>query len=143
MTTPETKERPQIGIGVMILKDGKVLLQKRKSKHGIGTYSFTGGHLEHLESMEDCARRETREEAGVEIGPMKFLCIYNIKKYAPKHYINILFIADWKSGEAKVMEPDKTETWAWYDLNNLPQPLFASVEAAVEAYKTGRNFYDF
>ncbi len=59
--------KPKVGIGVMILKDGKVLLGKRKGSHGAGQYAFPGGHLEYMESFEDCARRETREECGIEI----------------------------------------------------------------------------
>ncbi len=38
---------PKVGVGVMILKDGKVLLTKRKGSHGAGMYSFPGGHLEY------------------------------------------------------------------------------------------------
>lgn len=50
---------PKVGIGVMIFKDGKVLLGKRKGSHGDGEYSFPGGHLNYMESFEDCAQRET------------------------------------------------------------------------------------
>ena len=50
--------RPKVGVGLLIFKDGRVLLGKRKSKDGLGDghYSGTGGHLEHLESVEECAR---------------------------------------------------------------------------------------
>lgn len=36
----------KVGVAVMILKDGKVLLSKRRGSHGEGEYSFPGGHLE-------------------------------------------------------------------------------------------------
>jgi 8-oxo-dGTP diphosphatase len=62
----ETK-RPLVGIGAAIIKEGKVLLGKRIAKHGSGTWCFPGGHLDFMESFEECARRETREEAGIEI----------------------------------------------------------------------------
>ncbi|TSC60080.1 MAG: excinuclease ABC subunit A, partial [Parcubacteria group bacterium Gr01-1014_107] len=48
-------------------KDGKVLLGKRKGSHGVGEYAFPGGKLEYLESFGECARREVREECGIEI----------------------------------------------------------------------------
>jgi 8-oxo-dGTP diphosphatase len=35
--------RPKVGVGVFILKDGKVLLAKRKNAHGEGSYAFPGG----------------------------------------------------------------------------------------------------
>lgn len=67
-----TDQRPLVGIGMMILKEGKVLLGKRKGAHGAGEYAFPGGQLEHPESFEDCARRETREESGIEITNLRF-----------------------------------------------------------------------
>ena len=96
---------PKVGVGVMVLKEGKVLLGKRKSVHGDGEYGNTGGHVEPLESLVDTAHRETMEEAGIKITNVRFLCVSNITKYAPKHYIDIGLIADWKSGEPQVREP--------------------------------------
>src|SRR5215469_4737907 len=46
---------PKVGVGVMILKDGKVLIGKRKGAHGAGEWAWPGGHLEYMESFEDCA----------------------------------------------------------------------------------------
>ena len=48
-------DRPKVGIGVIIIKDSKVLMGKRKGLHGAGFWHFTGGHLELNESIEDCA----------------------------------------------------------------------------------------
>lgn len=136
------ENRPQIGIGLLIFKDGKVLLGKRKNSHGGGEFAGTGGHVEYMESLVETAKRETREEAGIEIKNVRLLCVMNLKQYAPKHYVDIGLIADWKSGEPKVMEPDNRESWDWYNINKLPKPLFASVPQYIEAYKTGRNFWD-
>lgn len=134
--------RPKVGVGVMIMKDGKVLLGKRKGSHGAGEYAWPGGHFEYMESFEQCAKRETVEETGMEIENIRFLRLLNLKVYAPKHYVDIGLIADWKSGEPKIMEPDKTEGWDWYDIDNLPGPLFSTIPTYIEAYKTGKNFWD-
>jgi 8-oxo-dGTP diphosphatase len=136
------EERTKVGVGVMIFKDGKVLLGKRKGSHGAGEYSFPGGHLEYLEGFEECARRETLEESGIEIKNVKFLWLKNTAFYTPKHYVHIGLIADWESGEPKNLEPEKCEGWDWYDLNNLPKPLFRLSETTFEAYKLGKNYYD-
>ena len=82
------------------------------------------------------------EETGLEIENIRFLRLMNLKEYAPKHYIDIGLVADWKSGEPMVREPDKVESWGWYDLDNLPQPLFATEPSYLEALKTGRTFFD-
>ncbi|MBX4190177.1 DNA mismatch repair protein MutT, partial [Candidatus Parcubacteria bacterium] len=73
---------------------------------------------------------------------IRFLILSNLKTYAPKHYVNIGLIADWKSGEPKVMEPDRVESWAWYEMDNFPQPLFSTIPSYVEALKIGVNFVD-
>ena len=138
------KQDPQVkvGVGIMVFKDGKVLLGKRKSPLGQGEYAGLGGHLEFGESIEDCARREAMEEAGVKLKNIKFLCLSSLKKYQGKHYIDIGLKAEWAKGEPKTMEPDKCEGYAWYDLNNLPSPLFASEHNYLKALKSGKNFFD-
>jgi 8-oxo-dGTP diphosphatase len=136
------ENNPKVGIGVMILKDGKVLLGKRKGSHGEGEYAFPGGHLEYMESFADCAKRETAEECGIEIKNIRFQYLYNMKTYAPKHYVQIGLLADWKSGEPKILEPEFIESWSWYDLNDSPKPLFEACELALQSYKTGKNYID-
>src|SRR4051794_22692167 len=121
--------RPRVGIGLIIIKGNKILLGKRKGSHGHGEYASTGGHLEHNETMGECVYRELLEEAGpdLKIKNLKFLCLINLRKYLPKHYIDIGFVAEWESGEPKVMEPEKKESWDWYDMNDLPSPLFSTI----------------
>lgn len=136
------EQKPKVGIGVMIFKGGKVLLQKRKGSHGEGEYALPGGHLDYMEFFEDCARRETREECGVEIKNIKFQFLANVKNYAPKHYVHIGVIADWKAKEPKILEPKKSAGWGWYDLNKLPAPLFEMCKLAIDSYRTGSVYYD-
>jgi 8-oxo-dGTP diphosphatase len=112
------EDRPRVGIGVIVLKDGKVLLGKRKGSHGEGEYAFPGGHLEYMESFEECAKREVREETGIEIDNIRFQLLYNMKKYVPKHYVHINLLADYKSGEPRVLEPNKCDNWDFFDFDN-------------------------
>lgn len=126
----------------MVLKNGHLLLGRRKGSHGAGEYAYPGGHLEHLESFEQCAKREVKEETGLEIGPIRFLRVMNTTEYAPKHYVDVAFAADWVSGEPQVLEPDKIDGWAWYPLDALPSPLFGTIPTALEALKSGRTFWD-
>ena len=123
------EKRPQIGIAAIVLKKGRVLMHQRKNAHGDGTWSFPGGHLEFGEAWEACAKRETREEAGIEISNVRFGTVTNdIFKREGKHYITIFMLADWKSGEAKVMEPDKCVRWEWVEWNKMPKPRFLPIE---------------
>lgn len=136
------QQRPKVGVGVMILKEGKVLLGKRKGSHGEGEFAFPGGHLEYMEGFGDCARREVLEECGIEIENIRFQFVANVTKYAPKHYAHIGLVVSWRSGEPKVLEPEKCESWDWYDLNNLPSPMFEMCKLSIESHKTGKNYWD-
>ena len=140
--TKGREDRPRVGVGEMIWKDNKVLIGKRKGSHGTGEYSFPGGHLEYMETYEACAKRETLEEAGIEIQNIRFNYTANVRSYAPRHYAHIGLIADWKSGVPVVMEPHKNESWAWYSPDELPSPLFEMCRLAFQSLRSGQKYYD-
>lgn len=138
----DPNQRPRVGIGVMIMKDGKTLLGKRKGSHGEGEYSFPGGHLEYMESFADCAEREVAEETGIKIKNIQFQFLSNVTRYAPKHYMHIGLVAEWSAGEPELLEPEKCEGWDWYDLDKLPSPIFYMCQQALKAHQTGQNYFD-
>lgn len=129
-------------VGVMIFKDGKVLMGKRRGRHGDGEYSFTGGHLEYLDSFEDCVKRETEEEAGLKIKNIKFVCLANYCKYKDRQDILVGMTAEWESGEPNDSPNERIGGWGWYDLDNLPSPIFYPSQIIIDAYNKGINFYD-
>ena len=126
--------RPKVGIGVVVVKDNKVLFGKRKNAHGDGDWCYPGGHLEYGESWEECSHREVMEETGIKIKNLRFGAITNdIFKSEKKHYITICMIADFDSGEVKVMEPHKCERWEWFEWDKLPSPLFLPITNQLKA----------
>ena len=127
------KERPQIGVGVCVIKDGKVLFGKRKNAHGEGSWCFPGGHLEFNESVEDCARREVLEETGLAIKNLRLGPYTNdIFEKENKHYVTLFIVADYDSGDLKLMEPEKCERWNWFSWEEPPCPLFLSLQNLAE-----------
>lgn len=128
-----SKERPKVGVGVIIMHKGKILLGKRKSSHGSGSWSFPGGHLEFGEEPEDCAVRETLEETGVTLKNLR-RCTYtnDIFEKEGKHYITLYIISELDSGMPEVMEPDKCEEWRWFEWNSLPEPLFIPIQNLIK-----------
>jgi 8-oxo-dGTP diphosphatase len=135
-------ERPRVGVGVTILREGRVLLGRRRGSHGAGEYSTPGGHLDYLESFEDCARRETREECGLEITGVRFQFLANVGLYAPRHYVHVGLLAESDRGQPRLLEPEKCEGWAWYALDSLPAPLFEMTRLAMEALRAGIACFD-
>lgn len=126
---------PTVGVGAMVLRDGKVLLGKRKGSHGAGTYAWCGGGVEFGESLEAAVAREVRQESGLVVSNTSFICVSNVREYA-RHYIDFEFLVE-AEGEPVLTEPDKGEAWEWYPLDDLPGPLFKPVEIAVESYRKG------
>ena len=129
--------RPGVGVGVFIVKDGKVLFGHRLSKHGYGTWAPPGGKLEFGESWEDCARREVTEETGLEIANIRFLTTTNdVYQDEGVHFVTILVACDWVAGEPEVKEPEKCERWEWVAWDQLPSPLMLVMQHFLE---TGIN----
>jgi len=122
-----------VGVGVLILRNQHVLLGKRKGSHGSSTWGLPGGHLEPGESVEDCAIRETLEETGLSIAcSARAGFASDVFENEQKHYITLFVEAKDQGGDAKIMEPEKCETWQWFALNQLPEPLFAPLRSFLD-----------
>ncbi len=118
----------------MVFKEGKVLIGTRKGSHGAGQSALPGGRMEYGETPIEGAMREVLEETGLKIKNVRLLCVHDLKAYHPKHYLDIGFVADWKSGKPKVTEPDKCEKWEWFDPREIPEPQFATMKNYVRCY---------
>lgn len=79
------------------------------------------------ESIIDCARRECLEETGLECHGGKILSFTEDIFSPEKHYITFFVLFSDYSGEVSTREPDKAETWDWYALDDLPDPLFLPI----------------
>lgn len=123
------KQQPRVGIGVMIERDGKVLLGKRKNSHGNGDWAFPGGHLEFGESWKACAIREVAEETGLQVTSTTFITTTNdIFEDEGKHYVTIFMKVTVDEGKPQVLEPEKCEVWEWFALGDLPENIFLSTK---------------
>jgi len=71
-TTHPYPDRPVVGVGGVVVKDGKALVVKRGHAPRQGEWSLPGGRVELGETLRDAVRREIKEEAAleVEVGPL-------------------------------------------------------------------------
>jgi 8-oxo-dGTP diphosphatase len=117
--------RPIVGVGVLVVRDGSVLLGLRRGSHGAGTWSPPGGHLEYGEDPVECLRREALEEAGIQLGACSFVGITNdIFAAEDRHYVTLFYTGAIASGTPTVLEPDKCDAWQWWAWDALPDNLF-------------------
>ena len=65
-------DRPYVGVGAVIVHEGRVVLVKRRYEPLAGQWSIPGGAVEIGETLEACVAREMLEETGfeVEVGPV-------------------------------------------------------------------------
>ena len=136
-----------VGFGVMLLRGNRVLLGKRHDNpekadsllNGAGKWTMPGGKLDFGETFEDGAKREVVEETGIKVGNINIICV-NQDMVEDAHFVTVgLFCEDF-SGEPKVMEPDEITEWGWFDLDNLPNPLYFPSAKVFENYKQ-KEFY--
>ncbi|MFM2607844.1 NUDIX hydrolase [Vibrio chagasii] len=131
----------RVGVAAVIFREGRILLGERIGSHGANTWATLGGHLEIGESIEECAQRETLEETGLEVGSFKKLGFTNdIFEKEGKHYVTLYVVATSSSGEPQIMEPHQCKQWQWFDLDELPEPLFLPL---VNLLKKPVNFKNF
>ncbi|KAI8603700.1 ADP-ribose pyrophosphatase [Dissophora ornata] len=132
----------QVGVGVLIMHNRKVLVGKRIGSHGADTWQLAGGHLEFGETFEECAIREAQEETGLDLDPAsaKFVTANNnIMSDIDKHYVTVFVSANVVgNSNARVMEPLKCEHWEWItqeqllDKNGPYRPLFSPFAKIVQ-----------
>ena len=70
-------ERPIIGVGAIIVSDGRVLLVRRATEPLKGEWSIPGGVLELGEKLHDGLRREALEETGLQVEPQDVLEVFD------------------------------------------------------------------
>lgn len=121
---------PGVGVGLAILRDGKLLLARRLKAPEAGFWNIVGGKVDHLEPAEQAAKREAEEETGLTIGAIEFVCVTEqIIDADRQHWVSLLYRTNDVQGEAQLTEPDKIAEIDWFPLNDLPQPLSAFTAA--------------
>ncbi|KAF3017756.1 hypothetical protein E8E14_006761 [Neopestalotiopsis sp. 37M] len=115
--TSETTPHPRVGVAAIIRNaSGQLIVGKRLSSHGKGTWQFPGGHLEYGEEFFTCAERETLEETGLRVKAVRLAAVTNsVFVEDHKHYITLFVLCEMLDAEAtpQILEPEKCESWEW------------------------------
>ena len=110
-------ERPMVGVGVLIERDGMYLLIRRAADPDKGMWSVPGGLVEIGERVRDAAVREAMEETGLRVELVERLGVVDKimrdddgrVKY---HFIIVQFLARIVEGEARAMDDALEARWA-------------------------------
>ncbi len=122
----EYPESPIVGVGALIVEDGRVLLVKRGHPPLKGEWSVPGGAVEIGETLREAAAREACEETSLTVQVMDLLGVYDRVLRDPEgrtlyHYVLIDFLCQRVQGEA--LAAGDAEQVRWYtpeEAANLP-----------------------
>jgi len=130
------REVPRVGVGVLLIDSrNRVLLTLRKRAPEAGCWSIVGGKVDFLENLEQCAVREAREEAGVDVELIRLLCVTDhVLPDEGQHWVAPAYLGRVISGEARNCEPEKTEEVKWFAPGGVPKNLTMTARNAIAAY---------
>ncbi|MCL2570310.1 MAG: NUDIX domain-containing protein [Firmicutes bacterium] len=120
----------------------QVLLQLRSGKIGNGSWDCSSaGHCDELESFTTAAKRECREEIGIQFDDKDILFTtiihvgnYNNEDKSCPQFVNAHFFVKKFKGTPKVCECDKVKCIEWFDINDLPEKMFADRREAISNF---------
>ena len=143
----EYPDQPVVGVGVIVIDNGKLVLVKRGVEPALGKWSFPGGAVELGESVRDAVIRETREEIGLDVyifkdTPIDADDIMTLDKEGllQFHFVLLHFLAKPKNGvlkpasdvtDAKWVPFDEVEN---YDLATSVRSFFVKHRKELESY---------
>jgi len=138
----EWPDRPWVGIGAIIFRGEQVLLARRGKPPRLGTWSLPGGAQHVGETAQECARRELREETGIEAGPLLLADVIDAisrdESGVRYHYTIIDYCGRWLAGDARPGDDVAEIAWA------LPAELaaFALTPEALAVIARARALLD-
>jgi ADP-ribose pyrophosphatase YjhB (NUDIX family) len=114
--------QPIVGVGALIICDGKILLEKRKNQPGKGKWSIPGGLVELGENVEQTVVREVKEETGLEVEKPEHIDIVdNVVRDengdVRYHFVILDYFVKLKGGVLKAASD--AEDLAWVSLDEV------------------------
>jgi len=98
-------DRPSVGVGAVLIHEGRVLLIRRGKEPLRGRWVVPGGTVELGETLEEALVREIQEETGLLVRPRQVVAVFDrIQRVADRvdyHYVIVDYLCDYVAGEAR------------------------------------------
>lgn len=120
--TPHIPQTPALTVDAVIEYQQKLVLIRRKNPPFEGSYALPGGFVEVGESMEDAARREAKEETGLDIDIVRLVGVYSDPGRDPRgHTVSACYLATGSGVLAAGTDADDVEL---FDFDRIPELAF-------------------
>jgi mutator protein MutT len=111
-----------VGVGALIVCDGKILLEKRKNDPGKGKWSIPGGLVELGENIEQTVIREVKEETGLDVEKPEHIdvvdnVVLDEDSKVRYHFVIVDYFVKLKGGRLKAASD--AEELRWVPLDEL------------------------
>lgn len=130
-----------IGVAVLILKDDKLLMGRRRGGYMPGTMGLPGGRIERGEGIKEAVYRELKEEVGIRPLEFNFLGVVR-NDQRDSVFVHFIFVCVKFEGEIKNLEPEMCDGWDWFDFIDLPENILPGHKAGIQMYLDGEEFKD-
>jgi ADP-ribose pyrophosphatase YjhB (NUDIX family) len=104
----------------LLVRDGRVLIGRRKHEPNKGMWDLPGGFLEEGEEAVEGLRREFLEETGVAVEPVEWLGVY-VDPYGPSFVLSLGWLV--RADEGDPVANDDIEELAWFGPDELPEEM--------------------
>jgi ADP-ribose pyrophosphatase YjhB (NUDIX family) len=121
----------KVAAGVVVERDGRVLLVRRRLNPRRGLWSFPAGFVDFDESPAEAAARECEEETGIEVEILDLLDVVSEKGYGDADII-IVYRARWVGGDLRAA--DDVDRVAFFAPEDLPPLAFRATQEAIEKW---------
>ncbi len=138
-------QRPIVGVILLLMKEGKLLLQQRKGKDGLeGFYAPIAGKVDQFECPSDAAIREAQEEAGIVVdkNDLSLAVTLHWANRRREDVVEFYFTATKWQGDPKIMEPDRAASIDFYPVKNLPDKTVSSIPRVLEAIEKSQHYLE-
>jgi ADP-ribose pyrophosphatase YjhB (NUDIX family) len=121
---------PTPTVDVVLQRDSKVLMIRRKKDPFKGQLALPGGFVNEGETAEDAMRREAMEETSLEVEPIEILGVYSDPKRDPrKHIMTVVFVGIIVGGSGKA--EDDAASIEWVELADVEKLQIAFDHARI------------
>ena len=124
---------PAPATAALIIRDGKVVMVKRKYDPRKGLWTLPSGFIEHLESHEACLLREVKEETNLDVDIAGLFGVYSGNDDPRTPVVLIVYLTRTKGGE--LVAGDDAVEIATFGLEDLPPIAFRAHTQILEDYR--------